>query len=186
MKDVIDVDIYGNCGDLELTRGFESKVLSDYKFYLAFENSKCPDYVTEKLFRVINSDFSENPPVPVVMGPNRSWYEENLPTKSFIHVSEFATPEKLAQYLKFLSQHPNEYVEYLSWRRHYIKVCELPTKCQLCKHINNHQIKSDNHIAIQDFESFWKKSECEKPVENSDTEQSIFLILQRLYWSLGL
>ena len=89
MKDIIDVDIFGNCGDLKLTRGFESKVLSDYKFYLAFENSKCPDYVTEKLFRVINSDFSENPPVPVVMGPNRSWYEENLPTISFIQSLAF-------------------------------------------------------------------------------------------------
>ena len=183
MTHIINVDIYGRCGNLELTRGLEAKTLSEYKFYLAFENSKCPDYVTEKLFRVINSDISENPPVPVVMGPNKTWYDENLPAKSFIHVNDFKTPEKLAQYLKYLSQHPNEYVEYLSWRRHYTKTCESSTKCQLCKFVANSR---DNIVPIQDFESFWKKSECEKPVENSDTEPSLYLILQRLYWSLGM
>ena len=184
MQKVINIDVYGHCGNLELTRGLESKVMSEYKFYLAFENSKCPDYVTEKLLRVINSDYSETPPVPIVMGPNKTWYEENLPSKSFIHVNDFTSPEELAKYLKYLDRNPNEYTEFLTWRRHYTKVCEPSTKCQLCKGIINNQFNSETTHAIQDFESFWKKSECEKPVNNSDTEQSIFLVLQRLYWSL--
>ena len=186
MKNVIKVDVYGRCGNLELVRGLESKTMSAYMFYLAFENSKCPDYVTEKLFRVINADISDSPPVPVVMGPNKTWYEENLPRKSFIHINDFESPEKLASYLKFLSLNPTEYIEYHRWRRHYTKICEPSMKCQLCKYIVNHQFTPHITQSIKDFESFWKMSECEKPVENSDTEQSIFLILQRIYWSFGL
>lgn len=53
LKKYIDVDIYGRCGDKSCPRE-ESKCLEllkrKYKFYLAFENSNCRDYITEKLF----------------------------------------------------------------------------------------------------------------------------------------
>lgn len=51
----ITVDIFGDCGTKSCPRFKEVdcfQMLSrDYKFYLAFENSNCVDYVTEKLFR---------------------------------------------------------------------------------------------------------------------------------------
>ena len=49
----IQVDIYGKCGKLKCPRfSKDCSVLlqRDYKFYLAFENSNCKDYITEKLF----------------------------------------------------------------------------------------------------------------------------------------
>lgn len=48
----ISVDIYGSCGSLRCPRTKECYRLLDttYKFYLAFENSNCVDYITEKLF----------------------------------------------------------------------------------------------------------------------------------------
>jgi hypothetical protein len=49
----IRVDIYGQCGTLKCPRKdhkcFEM-LNTDYKFYLAFENSNCRDYITEKFF----------------------------------------------------------------------------------------------------------------------------------------
>ena len=55
MQYYIDVDIYGKCGNL--TCSLENDCFDDlaenYKFYLAFENALCPDYVTEKFFRTL-------------------------------------------------------------------------------------------------------------------------------------
>lgn len=50
----IEVDIYGACGNLKCSRTNADKCFDildrDYKFYLAFENSNCRDYITEKFF----------------------------------------------------------------------------------------------------------------------------------------
>ena len=55
LQKYIDVDIYGHCGPLQCARHGNGEkcfkmLQSDYKFYLAFENSNCKDYITEKLF----------------------------------------------------------------------------------------------------------------------------------------
>lgn len=50
----IRVDIYGECGNLKCLKSENDKCFNvlkrDYKFYLAFENSNCRDYITEKFY----------------------------------------------------------------------------------------------------------------------------------------
>ena len=52
----IGLDLYGNCGVLKCDKSqldcanFEPT----YKFYFSFENSLCDDYVSEKLFKIMN------------------------------------------------------------------------------------------------------------------------------------
>lgn len=68
-----------------------------YKFYLALENSRCKDYITEKF---MGNSF-ENGLVPIVSGPARSVYEKFAPGDSFIHVDDFESVEELANHLKY-------------------------------------------------------------------------------------
>jgi glycoprotein 3-alpha-L-fucosyltransferase len=54
-KHGVGVDIYGYCGQpcprgLNLNEFCFKMIESKYKFYLAFENSRCEDYITEKLW----------------------------------------------------------------------------------------------------------------------------------------
>jgi len=73
MREYMSVDIYGKCGmecPIRLENGTavsnyycKEYIFSNYKFYLAFENSLCTDYITEKFFLALNKNI-----IPVVMG----------------------------------------------------------------------------------------------------------------------
>ena len=173
MKSIIPVDIFGKCTENETLKyprdsKEEKEFLSKYKFYIAFENSRCPNYVTEKLYKVLNLTLSDNPPVPVVMGPKKSWYEENLPYNSFIHVDDYKSPEELAKYLLHQDTNNEEYLTYLNWRRNYQQVCEPRVRCRLCEFLlkrkseitNDLHKEEDTYPAIADFKSFWQKAKC--------------------------
>ena len=68
---------------------------TDYKFYLAFENSNCVDYITEKFF--VNG--LKHNILPIVMGASKEAYERSAPFNSFLHVDDFTGPAHLAQFL---------------------------------------------------------------------------------------
>ena len=74
----LKIDIFGKCGDLELSKdpnlseSFRTNISPKYKFYLAFENSNCQEYVTEKFALSLIHGI-----VPVVMGGlNSTTYEK--------------------------------------------------------------------------------------------------------------
>ena len=90
----IQVDIFGKCGTKncpgDRINSGECKILleRDYMFYLAFENSKCKDYVTEKLAVSLDMDI-----VPIVMGGSN--YSALAPPGSFIDTSYYLSPKDL-------------------------------------------------------------------------------------------
>ncbi|XP_076817782.1 alpha-(1,3)-fucosyltransferase 7-like [Clavelina lepadiformis] len=109
----IPIDIYGRCSGKPLCREPEcfAKILSKYKFYFAFENSKCKDYISEKFWEKALGSRA----VPVVMGTDRKDYELIAPPNSFIHIDDFDSPQSLANYLKKLDEDDDLYGEYLRW-----------------------------------------------------------------------
>lgn len=66
IKKYIQVDLYGRCSGVACPfEGEECRkwLASSYKFYFAFENSVCNDYITEKLFATLRYDV-----IPIVLG----------------------------------------------------------------------------------------------------------------------
>ncbi|NXT92992.1 FUT3 fucosyltransferase, partial [Anhinga rufa] len=112
LKKHITVDIYGKY-HLPLPRDKLLPTVSQYNFYLAFENSQHEDYITEKVWGNALSSGT----VPVVLGPPRENYERFLPPDSFIHVDDFASAEDLARYLLELSEDAERYQRYFQWRK---------------------------------------------------------------------
>ncbi len=134
LRNIPQVDIFGSCGNLSCPRSREATcetVLDEqYKFYLAFENSICLDYVTEKCFRRMQSRL-----VPIVL--SRKVAEPLLPNDSFIAVDDFHSVSDLAKFLHFLNTNDTEYLKFLSWRSQWtisdwspVGTCGF---CQLCQ-----------------------------------------------------
>jgi len=130
------VDIYGRCGNYTCARhrtrvsfGCHETQEQIYKFYLAFENSLCEEYVTEKFYNALKSNM-----IPIVYGS--ADYRSIAPPNSFIDVRDFESVSKLAEYLRFLNKNPKEYIKYLEWKNDF-EVLDFRTTlgrnwCDLC------------------------------------------------------
>ena len=104
----------------------------NYKFFLAFEEALCKDYITEKVWKSFEADV-----VPIVLGAAN--YVSVLPPNSYIDVRDFSSPESLAQHLQQLGDNPEMYNRYFEWRRQYT-IHRTPYKvdfCGLCAYLHH-------------------------------------------------
>ena len=152
LKRYIHVDIFGYCNKNFLKdkkAGFRS-----HKFYLAFENSICPDYITEKTWHALSGGI-----VPIVLGG--ADYKTFLPHHSYIDVKDFSSPKALATYLTKLDRNDTLYNEYFAWRRYYTCRSGIPAQenllCELCKFINKNINKTNS---ITDINKHWSPEMC--------------------------
>ena len=94
-------------------RGGWSSVLSvlpRYKFYLAFENSRTTDYVTERVFHALVCGV-----VPIYLGaPN---VRDFMPADdALIVASDFSSAHELAEYMRYLDENDTAYEKHLHWK----------------------------------------------------------------------
>ncbi|XP_076836049.1 alpha-(1,3)-fucosyltransferase 7 [Brachyhypopomus gauderio] len=113
LKRTIAVRVYGRAAKRPLGRGALLSTISRCYFYLAFENSVSPHYITEKLWR--NAFLAGT--VPVVLGPPRSHYEAVAPPHSFIHVDDFTSTADLGRFLAELAGDAERYMSYFLWHQ---------------------------------------------------------------------
>ncbi|KAJ8873991.1 hypothetical protein PR048_024831 [Dryococelus australis] len=163
----IKVDVYGKCGPLNCAGRMSEECYRmldrKYKFYLSFENSLCRDYVTEKLFAVMQYRV-----VPIVYGG--ADYKTIAPPGSYIDTRDFASPKDLAEYLKRLDANPDEYNEYFRWKESY-RVNRRPMShamCKLCEILNDPLQPPKSYASMQEWysgsgvchraSSHWKKN----------------------------
>jgi alpha-1,3-fucosyltransferase len=133
LKEIIDIDVYGKDQMLQC-EPYPARCVKTmgetYKFYLAFENSLCEDYLTEKTFRAIEDNV-----VPVIYsGANITRF---LPPNSYIDANSFATVKDLGEYLKFLSHNQEEYIKFFWWKKYYKIEQWWIDMCEVCMKLNN-------------------------------------------------
>lgn len=143
LKKYITIDIFGKCGNLKCPRNEThwishdecyEKIESEYKFYLAFENSICTDYISEKFFYTLRYNI-----VPIVFGGAN--YEEIAPPHSYIDTRNFQSPKELALYILNLNSNDTLYYEYFKWKREFYVDAGIHNMsrqgfCELCSKLN--------------------------------------------------
>ena len=122
----IHVDIYGDCQSIyhpprlsiPCHKGIPNcteRILSQYRFYLSFENSLCNSYITEKYWiHGLNRHA-----VPIVLGAKREQYHRLAIPHSYLHVDDYPTIEDLARELHRLNTNDTEFIRYLQWTQFY-------------------------------------------------------------------
>lgn len=135
LLEYIKVDVFGSCGSAVGATNKDQcpsnspdceKKLKRYKFQLAFENSYCVDYITEKYWSALKRGV-----VPVVLG-GASYSKEIAIPGSFINAMDFKSVKQLADYLTYLDKNETAYLEYFKWRSKYRIVDYPPWNCVLC------------------------------------------------------
>lgn len=168
LQKYIEVHTYGECGPLKCPsdkqwsrRGrCELELLhknNSYKFYLAFENALCQDYVTEKLWKVMDLNV-----VVVVMGGYD--YSRIMPPDSYIDARDFPSPRDLAKHLHYLDQDDEAYNQILrnkaSLRCHHVYGSQLPLQCSICRKL--HQTRKQT-LVVHALDHFWSSRRCLDP-----------------------
>ncbi|KAK3730925.1 hypothetical protein QZH41_000548 [Actinostola sp. cb2023] len=161
LLEYIEVDVYGGCGrDIgaadvgqcpKQSIQCETK-LKRYKFQLAFENSYCKDYVTEKYWDGIKKGI-----VPVVLGGANYTDRAVAIPGSFINVMDFKSVKHLADYLNYLDKNDTAYLEYFHWKSKYRVVDYAPWNCMLCARLH---LDSKPKVYMW-LDTFWNaKTQC--------------------------
>lgn len=159
LRKYIDIDVFGKCGNRTFCTkddpvGCYDYLEKNYKFYLSFENSICEDYITEKMYNILDRNL-----VPIVYGGAN--YSKLAPPNSVIDVTDFKTVKQLASFLKRLDNNTEEYLKYFEWKKDYTidRTLNVPL-CTLCAKLHQQPI---GHKVYKNIGKWWagdNKNKC--------------------------
>ncbi|ELT95790.1 hypothetical protein CAPTEDRAFT_101695 [Capitella teleta] len=157
------VEIFGKCGKGQICGHFlndlecENDLMETYKFYLAFENSYCKNYYTEKAVKTMAIKT-----IPVVLGLQN--YTEIIGGGTHVNARDFKSPKELAARLHTLSTDDDAYNEIM--RKKMQMKCRKNKEwramlCELCEKLHNRE--GERNI-LPDMRNFWGvKENCLNP-----------------------
>lgn len=158
----LSVDIYGFCSENKRRVPWsEIKSLIDnkYKFYLAFENSICTDYVSEKFFKYYKLDT-----VLLVRGGIN--YTKYFDKSTFINTADFASIKEVVEYLKMVGNNETLYTQFLREKDKYMPTERLDelykSTCVLCQKLNNNSVHRNTKV-YDDIGAYLHSNTCVAP-----------------------
>ncbi len=154
----IPIDQYGSCNNrICQNPGCLKSLGAKHKFYLAFENSLCDDYYTEKIQNALLNDM-----VPIVLGS--ADYSKVLPHGSYINILSFKSPKYLADYLKLLDENDALYNEFFSWKNTYARPDNTYVHgiCSICEQLNEDNGTRKTYDKLSEW---WNLYNCVGPAK---------------------
>lgn len=170
------MDIFGDCGEPSPCETGQERsewdqchtaLFAQYKFYAAFENSRCSGYTTEKWARAMWHDL-----VPIIWGGHkRSDYEvSGLPSDSFIYLDDYRTMEDLAESIKKLGADTEAYNSFHRWRATHMVADRMDvvdmSYCDLCAKLHEDN-GSPPSATARDLANWWMVDTCARPTNSS-------------------
>ncbi|KAI3411007.1 hypothetical protein GPALN_003091 [Globodera pallida] len=156
LQGMLNLDLYGGCGGRSCATNCYNRQMDNHLFYFAFENSVCPQYITEKFWRSLRKLT-----VPVVL--RRAVFSGiDIPPNAFIAADDFGTVKELAQYLTSLRNDTERYLSHFEWTKTYRKSpysYRFSPLCTLCQMLHKKRNLSKNTI---DLNKFWSEKESPK------------------------
>lgn len=168
--------VYGKCFNNYLTQcgmgGYKtqnitclSEYISDHKFYIAFENTRCSQYITEK-----SGIGLKHGAIPIVMGgKSRKDYEDTLPPNSFIYADDFKHTKDLVTYMRYLDKNDTAFDAYFKWQYDYEMLgigwgqtshyANRDVMCKVCG-VASGQIQIPKRETNFDFVKWWSADQC--------------------------
>ena len=126
-------------------------IIKKYKFYLAFENDYCTDYVTEKYWLTLQRN-----QIPIV-----NWRVVDpsiVIPNSYINIFDFDSIDQLAEYLTLVSSNETLYNSYFDYKKLYTN---RPRTCQACNICEALHDKDRPSQVYTDIEGWIKDDSCE-------------------------
>ena len=146
LKKYFPIKVLGKCGEKwdcghQYTHDdcFDILLNTTYKFYLAFENSLCREYYTEKFFENYNNDI-----LLITRGGFKNDSLTRFPKSSHISTDQFKSAKALGEYMTKIANDPSLLARLLKDKSQYYGVGYTEAypraMCQLCKMMNNQRL----------------------------------------------
>ena len=130
---------------------YKQETLSNYLFYLAFENTNEPGYITEKVFDALIAGS-----VPIYYGHNDC--KKVIPhKKAVIFIDDYNDITSLVNYLKYLINNETAYEEHRHWRYTFNSSSSSSSsswQCNICSYAWNYYNNNNNN------NNYLKKINC--------------------------
>ncbi|KAL4235433.1 Alpha-(1 3)-fucosyltransferase 7 [Mactra antiquata] len=153
LQKYIPVRIIGRCGE-GCPDGYLScnALLPKYKFYLAFENSDCEDYVSEKYWRSLARG-----QIPIVAW--KLYHDDIAIPGSYINVYDFPSIDAAGSYIQEVNKNKTLYNSYFKWRFTH-KLSDVSGFCELCRKLKDDAVP---RMVYHDMNGWIMNQTC-KPV----------------------
>ena len=137
----INVEVLGKCGKpCPKDSAWCVDMWQSHQFYLAFENSDCRDYISEKYWLTL-----ERNQIPIVAWKH-SMVGQVIPN-SYINIYDFPDIESAGAFIKRVGENRTLYNSYFDWKKMYAVKYEA-YYCNLCEVLSDHTKPAQSFVDL--------------------------------------